>query len=370
MIAREFPPDPGGIGYYVYNLSNKLHERGHKITIITRGSPHKTEKRVIGGIDVFYVNFLPLYPFHVWVHGFFVNRLIKSLEPKLNLIHLHSPITPLIKTSLPIITTVHTPMKIDSRYHEIFNLYSLAERAQSMTLYPPIESKLFSNSNKITAVSLAVANELVEYGIDPNKVDVIGNGVDEKTFTPVRYNDNKQRYILYTGGLKARKGLFDLIESAKYVCDKNKDVKFIICGKGPFLQKLREKARATDLTDQIVFLGYIDRNKLVQTYQNATIQVIPSHYEGLPTVILEGMSCGLPVVATNIGGNNEVISNDFNGFLVPPKSPKALSEVILKLLKDNQLRQRIGEAARHTIEKSYTWDKIADNVENCYRSLL
>jgi glycosyltransferase involved in cell wall biosynthesis len=370
MIAREFPPDPGGVGYYVQNLSKKLHERGHEITVITRGPPHKTIKRVVDGIDVFYVNFLPVYPFHVWVHGIFVNRLLKSLESNLNIIHLHSPITPPIKTTLPVITTVHTPMKVDARYHEIFNLYSLAEHAQSMTLYPPIESKLFSLSSKITAVSLAVAKELKEYGLDPNNVTVVRNGVDEKTFTPIQKNDNKKRYILYTGGLKARKGLFDLIESVKYVCNLDSGEKFVICGKGPFLQKLMKKAQRMNVKDHIVFLGYIDRNKLVQTYQNATIQVIPSHYEGLPTVILEGMSCGLPVVATDIGGNNEVISTGSNGFLVPSKSPKALAEAILKLLNDHQLMKRIGEAARATIEKSYTWDKIADNVEDCYESIL
>jgi glycosyltransferase involved in cell wall biosynthesis len=370
MITREFPPDPGGIGYYVQNLSKKLHERGHEITVITRGFPNKTVKKVVDGIDVYYVTFLPVYPFHLWVHGVYVNRLLKSLESKLTLIHLHSPITPPIRTSLPIITTVHTPMKVDARFHEILNLYSLAEHAQSMVLYPPIESQLFRLSNKITAVSLSVAKELKEYDLDLSKVTVIRNGVDEKTFTPASENNSKQKYILYTGGLKARKGLFDLIESAKYVCNSNCSVKFFICGKGPFLHKLIEKTQTMGIKDKIVFLGYVDRNRLVELYQNATIQVIPSHYEGLPTVILEGMSCGLPVVATNIGGNNEVISSGSNGFLIPPKSPKALAKTILELLDDHQLRKKIGKAARNTIEESYTWDKITDNIQDCYESIL
>ncbi len=370
MIAREFPPHPGGVGYYVSNLSKKLHERGHDITVITRGPPHKTVKKIVDGITVFYVNFLPVYPLHLWVHGVFVNRLLKSLEPKLTLIHVHSPITPVIKTKLPVITTVHTPMKIDARYHEIFNLYSLAEHALSMTVSPIAESKLFRLSDKLTAVSLAVAKELKTYGLDPDEITVVRNGVDEKTFIPLQDSNNMQKYILYTGGLRARKGLFDLIESAKYVCNVNPAVKFFICGSGPFLPKLKEKAQAVGVMDHIVFLGFVDRKKLIQTYQNATIQAVPSHYEGLPTVILEGMSCGLPVVATDIGGNNEVISSGSNGFLVPPKSPKTLAETILKLLDGNQLRKRIGKAARATIEASYTWDRIADNIEDCYKSII
>ena len=98
--------------------------------------------------------------------------------------------------------------------------------------------------------------------------------------------------------------------------------------------------------------------------------MVPSHYEGLPTVLLEAMSCGLPVVATNVGGNSDVISSGKNGFLVPPKSPQVLSKVILKLLDDSKLRKEIGAAARKTIERSYTWDKIADKIQKCYEDML
>jgi glycosyltransferase involved in cell wall biosynthesis len=369
MITSEFPPISGGIGYYVYNLSKKLLQRGHQVTVITRGSANKTKKEMIDGIDVFRASFFPVYPFHVWVHGGFVNRLFKSLEPKLTLVHLHTPLPPPIKTSLPIITTVHTPMKIDARYHEILDLYSLAERVQSMVVYPPIESRLLSLSKLITTVSLSVAKELKEYGLDLSEITVVGNGVDEKTFTPVRNKNRTQRYILYTGVLRARKGLFDLIECAKHVCKVHPDVKFVICGTGPFLHKLKKEAQRLGVQKQIDFLGYVKRNKLIEIYQNATVHVVPSHYEGLPTVLLEAMSCGLPVVATNVGGNSEVIRSGVNGFLVPAKSPETMANIILKLLDDNTLREKIGRAARKTIEKCYTWDKITDNVLECYEEV-
>lgn len=370
MITKEFPPISGGIGYYVDNLSRKLLERGHKITVITKGSANKTEKQVVNGIDVFRVSFFPLYPFHVWIHGLFVNRLFKSLESKLTLVHLHTPISPLIKTSLPIITTVHTPMKIDARYHEVFDFYSLAERMQSMLVYPPIESKLFRASKKITTVSRSVAQELREYRLDPKEINVIGNGVDEKTFTPLPNKNGTEKYVLYTGVLRARKGLFDLIKCAEQVCRACPDIKFVICGRGPFINKLKENVRRIGLQEKIVFLGYIKRNKLIQIYQNATVHVVPSHYEGLPTVLLEAMSCGIPVVATNIGGNNEVVCSGVNGFLVSPKSPREMADVVLRLLDDKALREKIGRLARETIEKKYTWDKITENVLKCYENIL
>jgi glycosyltransferase involved in cell wall biosynthesis len=370
MVTKEFPPISGGVGYYVYNLSRRLLQRGHQVTVLTRGTTKATEKEVMNGIRVFKVSFFPIYPLHYWIHGVFVNALFEFLEPELDLVHLHTPLTPPIRTSLPIITTVHTPMKIDSRHYEVLDIYSLAIKLQSMVVYPRIESELFSASRKMTTVSSAVARELKEYGLNPNKITVLGNGVDEKTFTPVQNNAEKENYILYTGVLRARKGLFDLINCAEHVIKEHPDMKFLLSGRGPFLKKLEQEVQLRGLQEKVVFLGYIDRRKLIEIYQNATIHVVPSHYEGLPTVLLEAMACGLPIVATDIGGNNEVISSGVNGFLVPPKHPEEMAAVILRLLKDAALREKIGRAARKTIEENYTWDKITDRIVECYEKIL
>jgi glycosyltransferase involved in cell wall biosynthesis len=370
MIAQEFPPSPGGIGSYVYCLSKKLLERGYTITVITRGSAGKTVRESVDGIDVFKVSFFPFYPFHIKLHGLFVGSLLNWLEPSLTLVHLHTPLPPPIKTSLPVMTTVHTPMKVDARFHEVLDPVSLAERLQSMFLYPPIESKLFGLSEKITTVSWSVAKELGEYGVDTRGITVVGNGVDEETFIPTRNKEDREKYVLYTGILRARKGLFDLVECARYVCDANLNVRFVICGTGPFLRTLEKKVRRLGLDKKVVFLGYVQKEMLIQLYQNATLHVTPSHYEGLPTVVLEAMACGLPEVATKVGGNSEIIINDVNGYLVPPRSPREMADVILRLLADSALRERIGRAARETIVNRFSWDKIADNVQRCYDSLI
>lgn len=370
MITSEFPPS-SGIGNYVYNISKKFIERGHEITVITRGSPSKNEKEVVDEIEVFRASIFPLYPFHTWIHGVFVNRLLKSIESRFALVHVHSPLIPVIETSLPIITTVHTAYRIDTRHHDIVTLYSLFERAQSIFLYPS-ELKLLKNSEKITTVSGSVARELRGYGFDPNTITVVGNGVDERTFFPIRNRKSEEAYVLYTGRIGLRKGLFDLVECAGYVCKRHPKVKFLVTGKGEsfFFNRLKEKVRKTGFQDKIIFLGYVEKDKLVQLYQNALVHVVPSLYEGLPTVLLEAMSSGLPVVATAVSGNTEVISSNVNGFLVPPKAPEEMAKVIIRLLDDANLREKIGREARKTIEKHYTWDKIADNIVKCYESVL
>jgi len=371
MITREFPPNSGGIGYYVYYLSKNLCERGYKISIITRGSFKKTTKEELNGIDIYRASFIPLFPFHIFIHGVFVKRLLESMENELDLVHMHSPLTPPVKTTLPIITTVHSPSRRarNALYHETFDLVSFAERCQSMFIYPSIETKLFEISNKITTVSSSVGIELKEYGLNPKEISVIGNGVDENLFKPIRSKKSKEDYVLYVGSLKAGKGLLNLINCGYIISKIKPKTKFIICGSGPLLQILKKRVKRLNLQKQFLFLGLLGRDRLVRIYQKAAIQVIPSQHEGLPTVLLEGMSCGLPVIATNVGGNNEVINSGENGFLIPPNDPLAMANIIYKLLDDMDLRKRIGYSARRTIENKYTWDKITDNIIQCYNDI-
>jgi len=369
MISREFPPYGGGIGWYVYHLSRKLAEKANNVTVITRGSASKTRSETTNGIEVFEAPFFPVYPFHIFAHGVFVNRILRSLESKFDMVHLHSPLPPPVQTSLPVVLTVHTPVKVDARYHEAHNPFLLAEKMQSELIYPPIELKLIRMSRRITSVSQSVAKELSEYGVDPSEVTVVGNGVDEKAFAPGQ-KEKGEKYVLYTGVLRSRKGLFDLLQCGKCVVEAYPELKFFIVGKGPFLSILERKVRKMRLQENMVFKGYVTRDRLIQIYQNAYLQVVPSHYEGLPTVLLEGMSCGLPVVATAVGGNVEVISSGVNGFLVPPKAPDAMSKIILQLLDNPELARNVGMAARQTIEDNFTWDRVADNFIRCYESVL
>jgi len=368
VFSTPFPPREG-IGNYIYGLSTKLIEKGHKVTVITRGSWNKTQCEVIDGIDVIKAPFIPIYPFYIYVHGMFVNKIFKSLEPQIDVVHIHTPLSPLIKTSLPIVTTIHTSILTNIRSIEVVDPRSMIERIMGRFVSYPIELKLLKRSDMVTTVSHHVAQELREYGVNPNEVTVIGNGVDETIFTPIK-NKTEDRYILYTGRLGYRKGLFDLIDCGKYICEKYPDVSFIIPGKGPLFDKLQNIVKEIGIQERFKFMGYVSREKLVQLYQNATIHVIPSHYEGLPTVLLEAMSCGLPVVATAVSGNLDVISDGENGILIPPKSPKKMADAISMLLDDDETRRKLGKNARKIIEERYTWERISEKILKCYTQIL
>jgi len=367
MICSEFPPLAAGGGYHVYNLSKKLVERGHEVAVITRGSWKKTYQEEIDGVSVYRVRFIPSYPFHLQPHGFFVNRLLRSIESNFDIIHLHNSNIPVVHSSSPTVVTVHGTMQGHVNNREALDLQSLVVKAFSR-MYVSIDRKVIESANKAIAVSDACARELQDYyGI--KDVEVINNGVDTIFFIPTKEKEGKEPYILYIGRLSPEKGLLDLIKSAKYVCQDNSEIKFVIIGRGPLERRLRKLTHNLNLNKNISFLGYVARDVLLKYYQNATIYVLPSYWEGLPTTLLEAMSCGIPTVATAVKGTSEVIANGKNGMLVPPKNPEKMAEAILSLLDNKYLREKIGESARDHVKKNYDWEIIASKIEQVYESV-
>lgn len=370
VISTPFPPEEG-IGYYTYNLSKKLIEKGHQVVVITRGFWSRTERESIDDIEVIKAPFIPIYPFYIHVHGMLVDKVFKKLESKVDVVHFHTPLPPLIKTSLPVVTTIHTPMLSDNRYIEVSSLYSLLSKISARLVSYPVELKLIQASDIVTTVSKSVAQELKEYHLNPEKVIVVGNGVDEKFFYPKqKILEDGKKYIMFAGRIDREKGLFDLVESATYICSEKPDVFFIIAGKGRDLGKLQWSIRKAKLQDRFIFPGQVDKDQLVKLYQNATIFVFPSYHEGLPGAVLEAMSCGLPVIATDVRGNRDLISNGETGILVPPRSPKKMAEAISMLLEDEKLRKTLGKNARKIVERSYTWDVVSNKFLRCYESLV
>ncbi len=369
ILSTPFPPKEG-IGYYTYNLSKKLIEVGHKVVVITRGSWIKNQREVFEDIEIIRTPFIPIYPFYLSLQKLFVSKVFKLLESEIDVVHIHSPLPPYIKTTHPVILTIHTPMLSDNNYINIKSIYSLLTKISARFVSFPLELKHIKSSNIITTVSKSVAQELKEYGLKLDEVSVIPNGVDEKLFYPSKKgSENDKKYIMYAGRIDREKGVFDLAESAKTICKQRADISFIIAGNGRDFNKLKRKIKKTGLQNKFILLGQIEKNQMIKLYQNAALFILPSYHEGLPTVLLEAMSCGLPIIATDVRGNRDLISNGENGLLIPPKNPKKMAETIITLLEDQKLIERLSKNARKTIIEKYTWNAIFNKFLKCYESL-
>lgn len=371
MVTSAPLPPREGMGFYVWNLAHFLASSGHQVQIITRGDPKATYRHSIDEVTVWQVTFLPLYPFHVHLHSLFVNRLLRVLEPQIDLLHHHSPLVMRPKTNLPYLVTVHTPMKADVASLRLDNPLSILAKLQA-PISIRLERGLFSSAGTITAVANSVALELTCYGLDPRQVTVLANGVDTQTFSPNGPLNPRQRpYCLTVGRLGPRKGLEDLLHCARFLIEPFPDLQFLIAGSGPLEGQLQAVIKKYGLHGRVTLLGHIGhRSQLAELYRGATAYIHPAHYEGLPTVLLEAMACGRPVVATAVGGALDVIEDGHNGLLVPPKTPQAMAAAVARIVRNPGLATQLGRAARRTVEERYSWDVVGHHYLEEYQKLL
>jgi glycosyltransferase involved in cell wall biosynthesis len=359
------------MGFYVWHLARFLASSGHQVQIITRGAPKATYRRSIEGLIVWQATFLPLYPFHVHLHNLFVNRLLREIEPQIDLLHHHSPLVMRPQTNLPCLVTVHTPMKADVASLRPDNPLSILAKLQAPISFR-VEMGLFSSAGSITAVANSVALELSNYGLDPRQVSVLANGVDIQAFSPNgSLNRGRRPYCLTVGRLGPRKGLEDLLHCARLLIEPFPDLQFLIAGSGPLAGQLGAAIKKYGLHGRVKLLGHIShRAQLAELYRGATAYIHPAHYEGLPTVLLEAMACGRPVVATAVCGALDVIEEGCNGLLVPPKAPQAMAAAVTRIVRNPGLATQLGSAARRTVEERYSWDVVGHHYLEEYQKLL
>ena len=366
LLSTAFPPEEG-IGNYVYNLSTKLVERGHNVSVITRGGL-KEETFEYDSLSVIRVPFIMAYPFHVDIHGVFINKFLKTIAQDLDLVHVHTPLTPSIKTQLPIVTTFHSPHFADYYSTDIVDIRQLLYKMLEVFDYR-IEKSLISSSSVLSAVSQGVKLDLERYyPIETGSVRVFGNAVGD-TFLQAGnsiFNKKDESLILYVGRLDYHKGLLDLIESMKFVKRRVPEAKLVVVGKGPLLPKLVKRVDELKLQKHVEVKGPVPKDEVLPYYLSASVFVIPSYHEGLPTVLLEAMACGDAVVATDVRGNSDVVVSGKTGLLVPKKEPIALANAIICLLENPDIRERLAKNARKLIEEKFTWEKVADRVVEAY----
>ena len=146
------------------------------------------------------------------------------------------------------------------------------------------------------------------------------------------------------------------------------DVRFNIVGDGAERQALEGQAKRLGLEDRVVFFG--SRSDVPALLNDFDVFVLASRHEGLPLTILEAMSSGLPVVATDVGSVGETVENGVNGFLVPPDRPKAIAEALDRLLRDSALRLRMGEAGRRRAVAEFSMAEAVRKHAALYMEIL
>ena len=243
---------------------------------------------------------------------------------------------------------------------------------EDITFYPKkFPSSLFvrltlNNVNTIICQSAFLKNEIKKLGIKNKEFNIIPMGAKAEDFKPRDKSKSRKKLnlpqdkkiILFVGHLVERKGVKYLIHAISSIIKKEKDAMFYIIGTGYQEESLRKLANVEGLGSYVKFLGQ-KTNAEVADYMNASdLLVLPSLNEGLPVVVYEALSCGTPVVATEVAGTPELVSSDV-GFLVKPKDAEALQQKILLALNKKWNTKKILERAKEFSTK-VTEKKVFD----------
>jgi glycosyltransferase involved in cell wall biosynthesis len=226
-----------------------------------------------------------------------------------------------------------------------------------------LESRLYRLADAAAVTSRADKKYIqTEYNIEPDNISVIPNYIDTESFQP---NSDIQKYdnrIIFVGRLNTQKNLRVLIQALA-----GSGIQLDIIGSGEEKEGLESLAMQNSVT--LSFLGNIPNNELPEKLAQYPLFVLPSLYEGMPKTLLEAMSCGLACVGTDVPGINEVITHEENGLLAQGDA-KDLQKQILRLANDQDLRDRLGQAARQFILDNYSLDTQIEKEIQIYEKLL
>lgn len=371
IVTQYYYPIPGGISEHVHYLAKNLKDLGHQPSIITsRFFRNIHSNNTNHDLDVIRIGWN--VPVPIPINGSFGNvnigyRIGNKLvgicqEKKFDLIHIHSPLEPVLplivlsKINIPKVGTFHTAYSKFNLAYEIFR-YQLKNYADQLDCR--------------IAVSRS-AKEFIEQYF-PEEYFIIPNGVDLNRFNlqvkPLdKFNDGIFN-ILFVGRMDPRKGLKYLFKAFPLIYKQYPHCRLIVVGEG-WLRDYYRMYLPSYLSDKVTFEGYVSRDVLPRYYASADVFCAPSTGgESFGIALLEAMASGKPIVASAIKGYRDLITYGQEGFTVSPKDPEMLKENILKLIKDKDLRKRMGEKGLIK-SREYSWDKVVKKIEDCYKKVL
>ncbi|MDD2902159.1 MAG: glycosyltransferase family 4 protein [Syntrophales bacterium] len=207
---------------------------------------------------------------------------------------------------------------------------------------------------------------------DPFPVQVIPNGVDTDFFRPpdgpLSASGQEPFAFLFAGRFHAQKNLFYLLDRLGDLQQAGqKPFLLHLVGDGPLRRDLEQYATRLGLQDRLVWHGWLDKKSLRRVYQAVDCFINPSLYEGLPNTVLEAMACGLPVVASRVPGNNDLVKPGKTGYLVKLGDSAAFTLALKSLLDHPEQARKMGEAGRELAGKDFSWDRLALAYLNLFR---
>ncbi len=378
----EFEDDPHGI--FVHRLMREIVKHGHEVHILVPYAGGKT-KYNLEGVTIDRFNYF--YPkrfqrlagragmidnvkegalVKLQVLTFLFFNIIHSLRKfrDMDVVHVQWPIPNGLGAlflkklyGIPYVNTIHgEEVYLSKRYHTIFAL-----------------KWIVSNARKTITNSSATRDSCLEVGLSGDNIQIIPFGVDTNFFKPLKIPKNENKFqILSVGYLIERKGFEYLIMAMKEVLRKHNNVNLKIVGSGPLEGRLKDIIKELRLENEVEINKNVSDEELLHLYNSSDLFVLPSiidsegNTEGLGVVLLEAMACGLPVIASTVGGITDIIINNETGLLFNQKDSQDIAMKIVFSIENKSEMNKLAENGYNFVKEDFSWKMVAKSYINCY----
>ena len=365
MLGGYSPEKPiGGVQVHIDRLAHHLSQMDDiELHLITFGSKRKETGK--GNTKIHVLKRRLPWSFYLPFEVLILKREILRINP--DIVHAHDTYLPystaaaMHSKKYPTLLTVHD---IAAEKIKFVDGYRFLTRLITI----PHEKHVLSKIQNVIVCSQF--NKDIINNMASSKVYVIPNGVNPPNIQNIQSRSfSTKNSIFYVGMLLKSKGVDILISAIPIIKKSIPDVCLNIAGAGKEETNLKNLVKELNIEENVKFLGFITEEEKYSYYKSIDIFVLPSLFEPFGLVLLEAMSCGKPVVASNVGGVPYIAEDGKTGLLFESENVKDLAEKVIMLLRDEELREKMGKAGRERA-KEFTWEKVAERTVEVYKEII
>lgn len=307
------------------------------------------------------------FHFYEFAGGIIDFRLFKSLvrlirKHKIDIVHAHDPKTYVYAYFLGFMCP---------NLKRVATLHGWVHRRARSSFYTTISNFVLKNFDAVIAVSWELERRAARAGI--SNIHVVHNAIDTDKWKPDPMSDKNGSTafgIAYIGRLSKEKGPLDFVKSAKGILEKDPGCRFIVAGEGPLLEPTKRTVQSLGIMKYFDFKGNIPQKRMPALYTKINVVLSSSHTEGMPVALLEALSAGVPVVATDVGGVGELIRHGYNGLLTEKNDIESLIANVFLLKNNPELAQTLARNGRDVVANQFSYSQWNRKMESLYLSLF
>lgn len=347
-------PLAGGAEIHLHETFGRLAARGHRVVVLASGSKGLPSRTELDGMEIHRTG--SRYTFSVAAPRYYARELRDHswdvVVEDLNKVPLFTPLW----ATAPVVLLVH------HLFGEVAFREAPLPLATATWLLERFVGRLYQGRATV-AISDSTREDLERRGIPRERIQVIHNGVDVKGLSP---DPGGERFpeptLLYLGRLKRYKRVDLPIRAVAALARQGRPVRLLVAGRGDDLARLQRLVGRLGMEERVRFLGFVDEDRKLELLRRSWVHVLTSPKEGWGIANLEAAACGTPTVASDAPGLRDSVVHGRTGLLVPHDDVDSLAAALDRLLADEDLRERMGSAARLHAE-GFTWDAAADGME-------